>query len=404
MLFTLIKNEFIKLFRKAKTWIVFALFALCVIAMAVMSNINAKDMRYNMSPEGRIESLNQSMKWQNEHLKSIENLTEPWVKEEITRIKEEISNTEQQIKEQEDRKNKPVDAEAWKKDLEEEKKLVQQNLADENVPDMYKNHDKQRLEQINAYLEAGIEPVPEWEFDAANYSKGFMQMIGLIILVAGIAVFMSDIVSGEATPPTLKFLLVQPISRGKVLLSKFITVVLTVVGMISGLQLAAFGVVGAIGGFDGMKMPTIIGNQYKVELKDGYPELTMIDGSGILATRGEALFQSFALQILFIVACCAIVFLISAIIKSSMITMAISVIISVASTMICMMSSTIGSKFAHLIFLNYGNTPSIIDGSVAYMFNNPNFTMGLGVVLMVGTTIVSYLIAHIVFSKKDILI
>ena len=62
--------------------------------------------------------------------------------------------------------------------------------------------------------------------------------------------FMSDIVSGESTPATLKFLLVQPISRAKVILSKFIAVVITVVAMIAGLEVAAYGVIGAFTGFD----------------------------------------------------------------------------------------------------------------------------------------------------------
>ena len=64
---------------------------------------------------------------------------------------------------------------------------------------------------------------------------------------------MSDIVSGESTPATLKFLLVQPISRAKVILSKFIAVVITVVGMIAGLEVAAYGVIGAFTGFDAAK-------------------------------------------------------------------------------------------------------------------------------------------------------
>ena len=229
----------------------------------------------------------------------------------------------------------------------------------------------------------------------------------MVILVAGIAVFMSDIVSGESTPPTLKFLLVQPITRGKVILSKFMAVVITVVGLIGGLELIGFGVVGAIAGFDGGKMPLKIGVRYAWDYSNldysGMPTLTQVSGSGIISTKGAALLQSFALQILFIVACCAFIFLISAIFKSSMTTMALSVIISVASTISCMVSKSIG-KMAHLLFLNYGATVNVITGDVVQNFNNPNFSIGLGVALMCLTIVVSYILAHIIFSKKDILI
>ena len=72
---------------------------------------------------------------------------------------------------------------------------------------------------------------------------------------------MSDIVSGECTPPTLKFHLVQPISRGKVILSKFIAVVITVVTMIGGLEALVVAGLSAFTGFDAGKMPHYIGSR-----------------------------------------------------------------------------------------------------------------------------------------------
>ena len=89
--------------------------------------------------------------------------------------------------------------------------------------------------------------------------------------------------------------------------------------------------------------------------------------------------------------------------KSSMTTMALSVIISVASTMICAASSTM-RKGAHLLFFNYGDTKSVITGDIVNMYGNPNFSLGLGIALMCSVIAVSYVLAHVIFSKKDILI
>lgn len=408
MLFTLIKNELIKISKRAKTWIVFVLFLLSIVGVCVLSYMEEQNMvRYN-SPEGRIESLVDQKKWENESIERAKENNDKWSEEEILRAEESIKTIDEEIKRQEERKNNPNDPDLWKKELEAEKVMLQESLDDPDRPDRYKTYEKERMADVNMLLENGIKPIEKWEFNAINNAKNFMSIMGMIILVAGIAVFMSDIVSGESTPPTLKFLLVQPISRGKVILSKFIAVVLTVVSMIGGLQLATFGVLGAINGFDAAKMPTTLGVEYKWNYSEaemyGGPQLERIEGSGILSTRGVEVFQSFSLQILFIIACCAFVFLISSLFKSSMITMALSVILSVAATMSCMMSQTLSSKIGHLIFLNYGATPSVVTGDIAFMFNNPNFSVGLGVTLMVGTIIVSYVIAHVVFSKKDILI
>jgi len=407
MIFTLVKNELIKILKRGKTWIVFGLFALAVVGAGFLNNHQAKQAEYYKSPQGQIENLNRNLDMYNKEIKNLESNQEASAKMELERVTSSIEEIKGQIKVQEERLNNADAPNAWKTELEQEKKSLETQLDDKSIPEEYKTNQKTRIAQINVFLDKDSKPVEEWEFNSYNYANGLLQIIGLIILVSGIAVFMSDIVSGESTPPTLKFLLVQPISRGKVILSKFIAVVITVVGMIGGLELAAFGIIGAIGGFNGGQMPKIIGTQYQWDYSNlsssGEPILNQIQNSGVTSTRAEALFQSFGLEILFIIACCAFIFLISSIFKSSMITMAISVIISVASTMVCLMSATVG-KAAHLIFLNYGATNSVIDGSVAQSFNNPNFSVGLGAALMVGTIVVSYIIAHVVFSKKDFLI
>lgn len=407
MIFTLVKNELIKILKRSKTWIVFGLFAIAVVGVGFLSNYNAKQRAEYQSPQGQIDNLNRQLDIYNQQFKNADSNGAEGNEQATEDANSYIEEIKGQIKVQEERLTNAEDPNAWKTDLEQEKITLQAELDDKSIPDEYKTYQKPRIDEINMIIKEGVKPVEEWEFNAFNYVNGLLQIIGLIILVSGIAVFMSDIVSGESTPPTLKFLLVQPISRGKVILSKFIAVVITVVGMIGGLEIAAFGIVGAIAGFSGGQMPKIIGTQYQWDYSNlsgsGEPILNRIVNSGAISTRATAVFQSFGLEILFIIACCALIFLISSIFKSSMITMAISVILSVASTMVCLMSSTVG-KAAHLIFLNYGITNSVIDGTVSQTFNNPNFSVGLGVALMVGTIVVSYVIAHIVFSKKDFLI
>ena len=61
-------------------------------------------------------------------------------------------------------------------------------------------------------------------------------------------------------------------------------------------------------------------------------------------------------------------------------------------------------KIAHLVFLNFGDAISVFTGSSAMMMQNANMTVTNGIIVMIVTTVVAYLIAHINFSKKDILI
>ena len=408
MIFTLIKNELIKIFKRGKTWIVFALFALTIAGMGVISYKEAKYTEYYQSPEGQIESLKDSIKYSKSDIEYYKTVKEEWAKEEITNAESRIKELEKQINTlEEEIKNNKDKPNAWRESLEEEKKTIEDNLKDSSYSEDDKVSFKQRLEEINIYLDKNMKPIEEWEFNGINYGIKFIFMIGTLILAAGIAVFMSDIVSGECTPPTLKFLLVQPISRGKVILSKFIAVVITVVTMIGGLEALVVAGISAFTGFDAGKMPQYIGKAFKWDYtnaaENGGPQLAEVAGSGVLSTRWMYLLESFGLQILFIIACCAFIFMISAIFKSSMITMAVSVILCVAATIIPEMSQTIRS-ISRFFFTSYGDTTSLVSGYCAMNFNNPNVTLGFGVIVMIATTIVSYIIGHIVFNKKDILI
>lgn len=407
MLFTLVKNELIKIMRRPKTWIVFALFFVLVSGGIYLSYKDAKYTEYYNSPEGRIEQIQNSIEHLNKESKELEGKTEEWAESARSENKIHLENLNKELAEQQELLKHKDEPDFWKLSLIKEKEELQKEIDNMMPEDEHVVSLKEQLAEIDKALEDNKRPVESWEFNSINFEISLFGLLGMIILASGIAVFMSDIVSGESTPPTLKFLLVQPIKRGKVILSKFIAVVITVVSMIAGLEIVSFGVLSCINGFEGWDMTEVVGTKYQWDYStvatQGEPVLKAIENSGVEINRFNLLLQSFGLQLLFIVACCAFIFLISAIFKSSMTTMALSVIVSVASTMVAMMSRSVG-KIAHINFLNYGNTVGLLQGGTALNFNNPNFTVQSGIIVMCITIIVSYIIAHVAFNKKDILI
>lgn len=403
MIFTLIKNEFIKIFRRGKTWVVFGLFAITILGMGYVSYKDSEHIKKWNSPEYQIENYEEEITWLKQNIEEAKNSNDEWEKENITYYEQSIKECEENINRAKEALKNKDNPKAWREQLEEERNSLKKDINDKSIPDSSKTYMKERLEEINIYLDENMEPIELWEFNAINYGISFIRIIGMLILAAGIAVFMSDIVSGESTPPTLKFLLVQPISRAKVILSKFIAVTTTVILMIGGLEIITIGVIGVFTGFNAAKMPQRIHKLYEWNSTNGVTELTEVANSGILTNRGMYLLESFGIQILFIVACCAFIFLISVLFKSSMITMAISVMLCVGVTMLSEMSETI-RKVSKYIFLSYGDSTSLVDGSIAQYYGSPDITIVFGIVVLVVTTVVCYLIAQFVFSKKDILI
>ena len=407
MLFTLIKNELIKLLRKAKTWIVFGLFALFIGVTIYAQYSGDQRTREYQSPEMQLQFAKDNLSYYKEELESSkENETSP---EYIEYIKQSIEDSEAQIKSYENIIKNGLDEEAWKLELDAEISSLNQTIKDyEEYDDVwskqYLEESKERLDMLNYLKDNNIEPIYGWEYESYNYMTVLMEILGMAILLCGIAVFMSDIVSGECTPATLKFLLVQPVTRGKVLLSKFISVTLVVLAMIMGGELLGFTFVNLTSKISGSSYPVTIGTLYnKVINSEGISELVKIAGSGHMGTNLELFIKAMLFQGLFIITACSVVFLISTLIKSSMITMAISVVVTVFLTISCQLISSL-RNIAHLIFVNYGNTISVFTGNGALSFNNADLTVRNGIIVMIVTIIISYTIAHFNFKNKDILI
>ncbi|MEN8435812.1 ABC transporter permease subunit [Clostridium septicum] len=414
MLFTLIKNEFIKLVKKAKTWIVFCLFCIFIGLTIFGAFKSDQNMRYNMSPEKQLEYVNEDLKYIDKEIADFKNMSE----EDKIKNAQYILETESRKSEAEERKKEyeniitnGVPNDQWKKELDENIKYAEEAVKrweekeiDESNQTWYLQ-DKQRLEEYKYLKDNNIKPLYGWEFEAYGYMKTLMVFLALAVLVSGIAVFMSDIVSGECTPATLKFLLVQPITRGKVLLSKFITATLTTVTMIVGVELIGFGIVNLISPINTSIYPVTIGRLYKSQISKttGVRQLVSVAGSGEMVTNQELFVKAMLLQVLFIITACAVIFLISSVIKSSMVTMATTVVVSVFLTIGCVSLKPL-KAIAHLIFLNYADTISVIVGSTPLMYGNVNMTMNNGIIVMIITSILSYVIGHLVFTRKDILI
>ena len=413
MLFVLIKNEFRKLIRRPKTWIVFTLFAVFVGLTMFGQYKSDKNMRYYSSPEYQLENAKSNLEYYTLEIDKINAIAEDkrvGYEETLNNYLSEKARLEESVKKYEDMIKRGDYSEAWKLELDNNIKAEEEyisRLEEEGINEYNQQwylNSKQQLEYNNYLRDNNIEPLYGWEFEAYGYMKSLMMILGMGILVAGIAVFMSDIVSGECTPATLKFLLVQPIKRGKVLLSKFIAVVTMVLVMILGLELTGFGLVNVFSKIEGGSFPVIIGKIYESKINvDGFAEITAKVGTGNMVTNNEMFIKALLLQGLFIITTCAVVFLISSVIKSSMISMGTSVMVLVFATILSVSLSAV-QKVAHLLFVNYGNTIGLLTGDSVFMFNNVNFTVNTGIIVMIVTTIISYVISHVVFTKRDILI
>ncbi|MBL4933851.1 ABC transporter permease subunit [Clostridium paridis] len=408
MLFTLTKNELRKIFGRGKTYVVSILFVAFVALLFIGSNISENRAKKANSPEGRVASLKENISWLNQDLKQLEaksasdstiEAKKSDLKVNIDRAQAALDKLEKQIKE-------GTVTDDWKTKLDAEITDLKQQINDETLQDRYKTQLKTRLDELNYYKANDLKPIETWEIKGFNFIEGIMQILGMVFLAVGIAIFMSDMVSGEFTPPTMKFLIIQPVSRGKVLFSKFIAVVVSCVSLILSIEIVAFLLIGLFKGFGYANMPMMFNAKYAFDMskvEDGGHPLVQVAGIGEMIPQWNFTIRMFLLQILFIIACCAFVFLVSSLFKTSMISMAVTTCVFVLVQILSQVLSPV-KKIANFLFTSYGDAGGLLSGSMAVQYNNPNMTLAFGIAVMVITTIVFYIISHVVFTKRDILI
>lgn len=357
---------------------------------------NQNRKRYN-SREYRIQMLEESI----QNLKQIKEDTKISA-EDKKHDEEQISLNEEQLKIlKETPEGKEID---WKQDIRLRIKDIENALNEQGMDSSYKETLKIQLEQYKYLLNNDIK-YDEDNLNAFNFLKVLFEILGSIFLAVGIVMFTGDMVSGEYTPPTMKFLITQPVSRGKVLLSKFIAVVCTSVLMILTIEIVSYVLMGIIFGFGDANYPIFVGTRYEVDLTvaatEGHP-LKVVAGSTYIMERWSFIIRAFLLQILFIIAAASFAFLLSVVLKSSMVSTSLGIVIVIALTIF--QNIPYVKKGIAYVFSSYGNPFSLMQGNMAAMLKDPAITTPFAVIVLAAWSILCYVLAHFVFVKRDILI
>ena len=401
MFMGLVKNEFIKLFSKKKTYIILFLFiALSGIFVAVNEVSENKYLKYN-SPKYRISTMEENIKDQREYLDSLSNdtsLSEDEKAKEITSAKENLTYMEQELKglKESIHTDEEID---WKKGAQAELESLkeQYSTADEKNKAYLQND----IERIQTHIDNNI------PLDEANLNKGFNYLLLNVVVVAsgflafGLILFNADSVSNEYNPGTLKFLLIQPVTRVKVLLSKYIVMIISSLILILITQLLFCLGVGLFKGFGSLNRPILAGYQYEFVVEFGQKILKQIPNSAHYIPLSEFLMKAFLLEGIFIIVMVSFIFMISTISKSSVIAMTITIGALLGTNIIYMLSTTYRS-FSPYIFLHFTNIEAIITGTIVQETRALQFTINNVIMVSIISSIVFLLISLGIFKKRDI--
>lgn len=404
MFLGLIKNEFIKLFAKKKTYIILVLFLGLSVIIAVMAKKQEDDYLRSIDPQFRVSRIEEEIGYAERSLEDIKTNTDipDAEREEILADNEEyLANLKQDLEAAKAQLENPS-ASDWRVSAEEELKNYKEALANTKDKDSV-NYFEKEIRRLEMHLEKDIPTTESMMNQGFNYLKSSLMVIMTGFLAFGLILFNADVMSGEYNPGTLKFLLIQPVTRVKVLLAKYLVAMITSVALILGVQLLFTAGVGILNGFGSPDLPVFMGERYQAVLQEGNRYIVGLPGTGTFGTTTEYLLKSLLLEALFIAAMGAFILLVSVVSKSTVISFTVLIGTLLGTNIIYTLSAGYRKVSAYL-FLHQGNADGIITGTIMRETGNLSYTFGLSVAVLTLSTVAMVGASMMVFKKRDILI
>ncbi|WP_194192083.1 ABC transporter permease subunit [Clostridium chrysemydis] len=420
MLFSLVKNELIKIFCKKKTWFIIIATLCGLVLMNFLMYMQAEERRKSDLPENRIKQIEHNIAEYKSRIietkETIEDLDKNSEKEKLEYLKESLKDEENQLKNEKEYLNevkKEINSpkKHWREKVKEDsdslnvrkKEILKFNSkSEENLQEL--DNINRSLEENSYYLDNNVEPIDSYGFSLGINAMYIFFFLGVGIIGALMSVFMSDIVSGECSPPTFKFLLVQPISRSKILVSKIIAINIAALLIILGSEVIVNIIgIGIIDGFDSLKALITVGEGFRKVFRYDTINMELINGSGYFITYFEFILKSFMYQSVFLITLTSFIFMISSLFKSNIMSMSVSVIITVVGGVLPQIE-LLRSGVLKYSFLSYGDVTHLITGWLGGRLYVENFTPNFAVIVMLITTVVCYTISFLRFKNRDIII
>ncbi|MGM9985866.1 MAG: ABC transporter permease [Bacillaceae bacterium] len=275
----------------------------------------------------------------------------------------------------------------WKVALQQQIIDTQNRLNSTGLPEEFRKMLKVRVDQQQYYLDHNINPS---EPGAPTFTKLFMEQSLSLFLPLLIMIVAIDIVSGERSDGTIKVLLTRPIKRWKILLSKYITVILSSSLVLFFVGVLSYLLSGIAFGYKGWTMPMLTG----FEIQNG----NLITDNVYLIPLWKYMWMVMGLAWFVVIVVGTICFMVSVLIRNTPAGMGIMLAGLITGGILTGFSTSWeGAKYifsVHLSLTDYlsGHLPAL-----------SGLTFSFSVLVLAAWAVVAILISFIVFIRQDFL-
>lgn len=274
----------------------------------------------------------------------------------------------------------------WRTTLQQQIIDTQNRLTSSGISDEWKNQLQLRVQQQQYYLDHNINPM---EPGAPTFMRNFAQHSITLFLPLMVMIVAADLVSSEIGTGTVKLLLTRPVKRWKILMSKYLALILSVSIIILMFGILSYLISGFVFGYNGWSAPILTG--FNIEAGE------LNTNTVQLIPQWEYLLMEFSLVWFVAVLVGTITFLISVLVKSTPVGMGIMLAALISGAILSnMVSSWESAKYLFMINLDLtgylaGTAPPI-----------EGMSLGFSMVVLTVWGIAALIISFLVFINQDI--
>jgi ABC-2 type transport system permease protein len=244
------------------------------------------------------------------------------------------------------------------------------------------------MEQLKYNLDNNINPI---EISSAKFTSIFMEQAIFLLLPLLIIMLASDIVSGESSAGTIKLLLARAVPRWKILLSKYLALIIMEIIVLLFSFIISIAVSGLFFKYGGWTAPVATGFSLIGD---------KLDTSGVMnVTQYEYTLMVYSLALYVAVVVGTISFMISVLVRSTAVSIGI------------MMSTLIGGTFlgyfltdwkiTRYLFMVNLRLPDYLSGSFQPI---AGMNMFFSVKVLAVWALLSIMVSFVYFTREDILV
>ncbi|ARU62079.1 ABC transporter permease [Tumebacillus avium] len=275
----------------------------------------------------------------------------------------------------------------WRAELGKEITETERRLANPTLDEARRTQLTLRIEQNKYYLDRDINPS---EPGATTFARIFMQFGISLFLPLLVIVVATDIVSSEHQDGTIKLLLTRPVKRWRILMSKYLTLLIFTTLTVLAMGVLSYLISGIFFGYKGWDAPMLTG----FSIVNG-----TLDAENVrVIPHWHLLLMNYGLGWIAAIAVASLSFMVSVLVRGTATGMGVMLAVLIGGSIMVELATDF--PLTKYVFTTHLNLAGYINGAPPAV---DGLTLGYSLVVLAIWTAASLAVSFASFTKRDVL-